>query len=130
MLHYCSKLANKVHMTTGFQDVASQNDTQNVDNVNTLRKPKKFKPRTLSNQNQAPMNAPEGIRSVTFGSTNEASVSLSSGSGRSASTSQTLVDDFPATTAGVLEQVPKKRAQYQPKRKITKVTEEDDCLEG
>ncbi|EGF99606.1 uncharacterized protein MELLADRAFT_94161 [Melampsora larici-populina 98AG31] len=76
-------IANKVHMTTGFQDIPSQSNTQNEDNLNTLKKPKKFIPRTLSNQNQAPITVHEGISSVTFGSADEASLFRSSSSGQS-----------------------------------------------
>ncbi|EGG11268.1 uncharacterized protein MELLADRAFT_92218 [Melampsora larici-populina 98AG31] len=119
-------IANKVHMTTGFQDVPAPNDPRNDDNVNTLKKPKKFKPRSLSSQNQLAITPEDGISSATFAYANNASLRFSSSSGCSASRSKTKVEQLPAECADIEEQVPKKRARYQPKRKNAKSTEDEN----
>ncbi|EGG10581.1 uncharacterized protein MELLADRAFT_103261 [Melampsora larici-populina 98AG31] len=123
-------IANKVHMTTGFQDIPSQNDTGNNDGVNVLKKPKKFKPRSTTSSIQPPMTPQEGISSVTFGYTDKSSLLLSSSTGHSASTSKTLVEELSTTNTDIPEQVPKKQARYQPKRKITNPTYKDTYVKS
>ncbi|EGG04302.1 uncharacterized protein MELLADRAFT_89528 [Melampsora larici-populina 98AG31] len=114
-------VANKVIMTNGFQEVNTQNDDQHNNVDNTLKKPKKFKPKGPNTSFKPATDENSGITTADFASLD---TPFSSSSTITAGTSTSSGSSSLATPPDFSGQVPKKRARYQPKRKAAKEMDE------